>query len=224
MQGIPFIGEGGFYPSWARHSGRWLFQRTLIALGGPWGGMGQLHAAQTLAAQQILVWCPAKRSFASLWGSSKMHEERQRAREELDLVRLVCYNDSCDAPKPGSGKFLEPGTVIEEQGIAPEKWVLRCSRCRNVVGPDLAIVNVTLIVRQWFSLGKPPLENPGAGPEWQSAPVINDLEKWSETSDPSHLELAYVGQQMWPNLETMWSALEDSYSSKASGASNLQRH
>ena len=31
--GIPFVGEGRFYPRWARASGRWLFQRTLITMG-----------------------------------------------------------------------------------------------------------------------------------------------------------------------------------------------
>ena len=32
----------------------------------------------------------------------------------------------------------------------------------------------------------------------------NDLPNWIQESSPTHLELAYIGQQMWPDISTMF--------------------
>jgi hypothetical protein len=53
---IPFIGEDGYYPQWARRSGRWVFQRTLVETGGIlFGGIARLHAAEVAVSDQMIV-------------------------------------------------------------------------------------------------------------------------------------------------------------------------
>jgi len=61
LSGIPFIGENGYYPRWARGSGRWLFQRTLIVIGQMLGPIAQLRAKEVPVSEQVIVWCPPRR-------------------------------------------------------------------------------------------------------------------------------------------------------------------
>src|ERR1700720_590858 len=63
MAGIPFIGEEGFYPDWAKWSGIWVFQRTLVSVGGFMPGYAELAAARLSVSDQVIVWVPRKRSL-----------------------------------------------------------------------------------------------------------------------------------------------------------------
>ena len=121
---------------------------------------------------------------------------------------MVCYGDECKAPKPDStnGSMLA-ASVIREFGVQPEKWLLLCPFCGCSVGPDIAQVRAEPIVRQWESLGKPQLENPGAGAGIASAAAVSDLPQWIAQLEPSHLELAYLGQQIWPDIQTMLASM-----------------
>ena len=212
MKGLPFIGEDGYYPEWARGSGRWLFQRTLIVVGQLLGGIAQMHAAQVPASEQLIVWSPQRR--LPLIGSmpNAIHQERQRALRELHSFNLVCYGNDCNAPKPGCGctNGLEPSQIIRESGVKPEDWLLQCPSCGSSVGPDLGLIITESLISRWVSLGRPSLENPGAAAGIKSAPPVTDLPHWIQDFDPSHLELAYVGQQMWRDISTMLSDMNSS--------------
>jgi hypothetical protein len=77
---IPFIGEDGYYPQWARRSGRWVFQRTLVETGGIlFGGIARLHAAEVAVSDQMIVWVPPTRLPILGALPSAIHRERQQA-------------------------------------------------------------------------------------------------------------------------------------------------
>ncbi len=208
MDGLPFIGERGFYPAWARGAGRWIFQRTVVVVGQILGGYTRLHASQITVANQVIVWAPPTRVLLYSLLPSPIQRERERALHELGLFRLVCYGDSpCRAPKPGSNEGgLLHKAPIEEKGLLPDKWLLLCPYCGSTVGPDLAPLSAPTIVKRWEGLGRPLLENPAAGAGIARATRISDLKGWIAESDPSKLELAYLGQQLWPTTREM---LED---------------
>jgi len=210
LGGIPFIGEGGYYPRWARGSGRWVFQRTLIVVGQMLGDIARLRAMQVAVSNQIIVWVPPTRLPILSALPSSVHRERQQALGSLERLRLVCYGNKCTAPKPGSSSHgMVPTSVIRESGVQPDKWLLLCSSCGLSVGPDIAGVTAAPIIRRWESSRRPALENPGASAGIQSAPTVVDLPQWIERSQPSHLELAYLGQQMWPDIEVMLAAMTE---------------
>ena len=100
--GIPFIGEGGYYPHWARRSGRWLFQRTPIVIGQTGADMARFHAVEVPVSDQFVVWAPPTRLPILGALPSAIHRERQQALDELSRLRLVCYGGKCGAPKPRS--------------------------------------------------------------------------------------------------------------------------
>lgn len=209
LGGIPYIGENGFYPEWARGSGRWLFQRTLIVMGRLLGDIARIHALEVPASTQIIVWSPRPRLPVLNLLPSRIHQERQIALQELRRFTLVCYGEHCDSPKPGGShtKGLNPGAVIDEIGLYPENWFLRCPSCGECVGPDLGLIDTTSLIARWNILRKPILEHPGAAKGIKSAQPIVDLNNWIQTTDPSPLELAYLGQQMWPDIGTLMDAM-----------------
>jgi hypothetical protein len=208
MNGIPFIGEEGYYPKWARSSGRWLFQRTLVVIGQMLGDIALLHAAEVPVSEQMIVWAPSRQIPLLSMLPSKIHQERQLALGELGRLKLVCYGEKCSAPKPGSSSYgMAPTSVIRELGVQPNKWLLLCPSCGNSVGPDIASLSATPLLMRWASLGRPALENSAAGFGIQSATPVVDLPQWITQSQPSLLELAYLGQQMWPDIATMLSAM-----------------
>jgi hypothetical protein len=43
----------------------------------------------------------------------------------------------------------------------------------------------------------------------RSIAAVADLPDWIERLEPSHLELAYLGQQMWPDIELMLAAMTE---------------
>jgi hypothetical protein len=59
------------------------------------------------------------------------------------------------------------------------------------------------VLAQWHKVGRPKLENPSAGRFWRSAAPISDLQDWIKRLEPSQLELAYLGQQMWQDISMM---------------------
>ena len=181
--GIPFIGEKGYYPRWARGSSHWVFQRTTIIIGQMGAQMASLHSMQAPISDQIIVWAPPNRIPFFGTRPAALHQERQHALTELHRWRLVCYGDRCNAPKPGSSSgSLSPSSVIRESGVQPNDWLLLCPLCGASVGPDVAEVVVEPLLQQWHSKGQPLLENPGAGWNLQSIASIVDMPQWIQTS------------------------------------------
>ncbi len=210
LAGIPFIGENGYYPSWARGSRRWLFQRTLIVMGQMLGPIAQLRAMEVPISEQVIIWCPPRR--LPLVGSlpSAVHRERQSAFGELQRLTLVCYGERCTAPKPGTHASGMPvSSVIREQGVQPDQWLLVCPLCGASVGPDLGPVTRDAVIARWEAAGRPALENPGAGAGIRSAAAVTDLPHWIAQLDPSSFELAYLGQQLWPDILSMLQDMPD---------------
>jgi hypothetical protein len=93
--------------------------------------------------------------------------------------------------------------LIREEGITPENWRLVCPICGGLSGPDLTPVTVECLLTQWHKVARPKLENPSAGRFWRSAAPATDLDRWIRELDPTKLELAYLGQQMWPDIGKM---------------------
>lgn len=141
-------------------------------------GFAEIAATGVPVSMQVVVWAPGKRSVATLFGTSALHREREMAK-----------------------------TVVYETGVHPEEWRLVCPSCSGVIGPDLECVQAEPIIAKWASAGRPVLENPAASAAFRSAPSITDLPQWIKRSEPSHLELAYLGQQLWPNIGEMLEAL-----------------
>jgi hypothetical protein len=196
--GIPFVGQNGFYPRWAKGSGRWVFQRTLVCVGGPLG-LGELATMNVPVAHQVIVWSPPARGVGHWFGTAALQRERDSALGELEGLPLRCYGNNCRAArKQGFAK-----SAVVERGVYPDKWYLACPVCRGQFGPDLDRVCVEVIVSRWKHSGKPALDNPAAGADWRSAPEVVDVPRWIERSDPSPLELAYVGQQLWATMREM---------------------
>jgi curved DNA-binding protein CbpA len=208
LVGVPFIGERGYYPKWALGSGCWVFQRTLVLMGQMLGQIALLRAEEVPVSKQLIVWSPPSRLPILSSLPARIHRERQRALGELETVTLVCYGENCLPPKPGvkSPQGIKPVLAIQETGVQPEFWRFVCPSCGASVGPDLSLVSAVPIVEKWLSVGRPALDPPGAGAGIASIRPIADLAEWIANSKPSHLELAYVGQQMWPNIAAMLKA------------------
>ena len=199
MPGIPFIGENGFYPSWVIRDGRWIFQRTLSSVGGMMEGLAELVAARTPGADQVIVWVPRTTHLRAL-RQGALHEERDDAIRQLCSLALRCYGDDCTVARSSAQQVR---SLVDERGIPPEQWRLQCPKCGGVVGPDLEPVAPYPLITKWLSLRRPPLENPAASAAFKSAAAVVDLPGWIARNDPSHLELAYLGQQLWPTIEDM---------------------
>jgi hypothetical protein len=199
--GIPFLGEAGYYPPWAlaSHRAQWLFQRTLASVRGDIAS--ELAARQVPSAEQVIVWVPQRRGLlGGTWFA--MHEERTRARQQLSTMSFLCYEQECELE---IRNVADIARLIKEEGIAPEpeSWRLVCPRCSGLSGPNLTPVTADGVLARWYKVGRPELENPSAGLLWRSAAAVTDLDKWIQASNPSKLELAYLGQQMWPDISRM---------------------
>jgi hypothetical protein len=203
VTGIPFVGENGFYPIWARGGGRWIFQRTLISVGGLMAGYAEIAAQNVSSADQIIVWVPRK-GFVRYIFHGIIHKERQEALYQLFGFLLRCYGNNCIL-KLSSPQQIQ--SVVSEFGLRPEQWRLSCPSCGGTIGPDLEPVSANKIIRRWQDVGRLPLENPAASAAFKSAPVISNLEDWIKKNNPSHLELAYLGQQLWPDTKSMLDSL-----------------
>lgn len=139
-------------------------------------------------ASKYLVWVPPKSKFLRL-KKTKPQIEAQRASEELNQIPFVC-------PRCGwKGIGSELGCI----GDKPAYWLFECPECFALVEPDLFGLDTEVIINQWERLGRPVLENPGAAFNIVSAPPVDDLRNWVDSFKPMANELAYVGQQLWPN-------------------------
>jgi hypothetical protein len=180
-----FIGEDGFYPKWAQGVGRWVLQKVPVQT----GSMPLIFPPE---ADQYLVWVPPKRGVFGLRKVSIQDEIRNRIRE-LHNIPFVCIRCAWE----GRGKELN-------YAGEPSWYALSCPKCfgSESLGPDLRGLDEELILRRWVKLGKPLLESPGAASNIVSIKPIADLKHWIESFHPMPNELAYVGQQLWPNFAT----------------------
>jgi len=180
-----FIGENGFYPKWTQGVGRWVHQKVPVQT-------GTIPLIFPPEASQYLVWVPPKRGAFGLRKVS-LQEEISNSIRKLNLIPFICT--TCGWKGLG-----------QELGYAGERsyYALRCPECLGSQGlePDLRALDEKSILEQWVKLGKPVLENPGAAPNIVSIKPIADLEHWIKAFNPMPNELAYVGQQLWPNFAT----------------------
>jgi len=179
---VKFIGEDGFYPKWAQGEGRWVHQRVLVVTGG-------MPSLEPPGANRYLIWVPPKSGFLGARKSGPQVEGRC-ASEELNQIRFHCF---------GCG-WEGMGNKLVCSGGEPRYWLLQCPECFAVVAPDLRGLDTEVIIEQWHRLGRPALENPGASWNIVSIKPINDLRDWIDSFEPMANELAYVGQQLWPNF------------------------
>lgn len=119
----------------------------------------------------------------------------------MQALRLTCVNDDWQGHSPR----------IEDYGRGnegPAGWRLRCPECRALVGHGLSDIDAESIVRRWVAVGRPSLEMPGAALSIKSMLPIEDLSRWLESYQPMENELAYVGQQLWPDFRSFIEAAQ----------------
>jgi hypothetical protein len=163
-------------------------------------GYAELVAARTPGADQVIVWVPSSTGLLRSLAAGSLYKETQDAIAGLLEFVLRCYGDDC-ALSSGSTQHVQG--LVSEFGQRPERWRLQCPTCGGAVGPDLQPVTTDLIITRWRQVGSPILDPPTASAAFRSATPISDLPNWIQRSDPSHLELAYLGQQMWPSAAAM---------------------
>lgn len=167
-------------------------------------GFAELVAAHTPGSDQVIVWVPRSNVLARLLPGA-LHQERQEALGQLANFDLRCYGEDCTL---SIGSPQQAHSVVSEDGVRPEQWRLQCPTCGGPVGPDLALLASEPIIDRWKKRGRPTMDNPGASAAFRSAPDITDLPGWVVKNDPSHLELAYLGQQLWPDAHAMLESLK----------------
>lgn len=181
---VKFIGEEGFYPKWAQGEGRWVLQRNLIITGkSAW-----FNPPPPPEADIALVWVSPKGGFLGL-GKMSAENETSRAESELKQIPFKCYRCGWEGRWNG---VIYPSRQIYVNLICPE--------CLSSIYPDLRELNIEVIIRQWDQLGRPPLEMPGAAANIKGMKPIENLADWITSFKPMENELAYVGQQLWPNF------------------------
>ena len=132
-------------------------------------------------------------------------DEREPALRQLGWFTLRCYGEDC---KLAVGSPPELLNVVFDPDSPPQRWRLQCPKCNGRVGPDLAPVSADRIILRWGSIGRPPMDNPGASAAFESVAAITELAEWVRKNNPSHLELAYLGQELWPDLRAMFDSLK----------------
>lgn len=194
-----FIGENGFYPSWAKGNGRWVLQRVLTT-----GGLGGLitqidNLAKPSVANEALIWVPPN-GLRRLFQTGG--REATRALLELMNTPLIC--EKSDWSKDWS--TFTPSFEIKPDDHGPRDWRVRCPLCHSLVGPNLFNLSPERIIERWKAKGKPALDDPSAASLIANSNPIKDLEEWIQKFKPMKTELAYVGQQLWANLSDFISA------------------
>lgn len=183
-----FIGQNGFYPSWARTQGRWVLQRVFTTVIGLDQQLDEISRPDI--SFESLLWIPPKVNFKRAFLRSV--NEGSIALAELHYIPLICSR--CN------GGWVHPRILITDESIGPEGWRLRCPEHSCLVGPDVQPLRRDVMIQRWLSIGRPLLDNPSAATSIKSVgPVIN-LEEWIHRFQPMDLELAYVGQQLWPTF------------------------
>jgi outer membrane protein assembly factor BamB len=180
-----FIGENGFYPKWTQGVGRWVHQKVPVQT----GAMPLIFPHE---ASQYLVWVPPKRGAFGLRKVS-LQDEISNSIRELNIIPFICT--TCGWRGTG-----------QELGYAGEQsyYALKCPECFGFesLEPDLRGLDENSIIERWVKLDKPVLEAPGAARNIVSIRPIADLKHWIRSFVPMPNELAYVGQQLWPNFAT----------------------
>lgn len=185
----PFIGQNGFYPAWAKGNERWVIQRVLTTVKGMMATTDEM--ARPAISRESLVWVP--RHWLSAFRSFETGVQASRALNELQQISLVC--SACD----WTGNV--PGIEVNPRE-GPTGWRLRCSDCYMLVGPNLDGLDPSAIIQRWKEQGKPRLDSPAASVLIESVAPLLDLETWIQDDKypPMENEVAYVGQQLWPNF------------------------
>jgi hypothetical protein len=209
VTGVPFIGENGFYPRWATGNGRWVFQRTFWDIGPKVDGYAEAVMWRIPSADQVVVWAPRRGAVFCHFLPAAIHSERQDALRKLSCFSLRCYGQDCNLE---FGRRGHAQCFVVEAGLRPQRWRLQCPICAGRIGPDLAPVAAEPLVKRWREVGCPVLDAPIASPllrpkNRSGGGFIADLAEWTRKDNPSHLELAYVGQQLWPDAAEMLDAL-----------------
>lgn len=183
-----FLGQDGFYPSWAKGEGRWAIQRVFTTV------RGMIAETDTLTRPAIsnesLLWMPRRVGIRALF--SRGTDEAARATSELGEIPLVCGGCGWSGSHPNI-------KAIGGRG-GPTNWRLRCQACGSVVGPDIDSLDTAVIVERWNASGRPRLDPPAAATMIQSSRPVTDLQQWILSHEPLENELAYVAQQLWSNF------------------------
>ncbi|MDP6495912.1 MAG: hypothetical protein QGI09_10970, partial [Dehalococcoidia bacterium] len=148
-----------------------------------------------------------------------------KALEEVQRITFTCSRCGWTGSPPG----IVTGEVFGIRNGGPEHWVLRCSECgrlpegrgapdRHVLGPDISNVDSKLVSKRWEELNHPKLDHPAASRTTKSVGPIVDLNEWIGRYEPDLYELAYVGQQVWPNFaDFLWNMNEVTWESPGLG-------
>jgi hypothetical protein len=157
------------------------------------------------ASHQVIVWCPPRRTLLYRLRTGAVRAERGNAAQQLSCLPLICY------AKPDHVESRSQ-VVANMHELWPEQWLLSCPNCGGIVGPDLIRLRQEPILQRWIALHRPPLEDPHFGRLIKLSGPVVDLAEWirkigGETG-PHPLELAYLGQQLWPNINEMLAAME----------------
>ena len=71
--------------------------------------------------------------------------------------------------------------------------------------PDISKINAKLILKRWEEVGRPNIDHPAASRTTKSVGLIGNLDEWIRIYEPNLHELAYVGQQLWPDYaDFLW--------------------
>ena len=189
-----FIGEDGYYPKWAQGKGRWVVQRVFTTAEEFMAKIDYL--AKPAIADEGVVWVPPRGGVNGLASIFNQSAESWRALYELQYIPFVCsmQYDRCN------WKGFQPRVWLYGSSPRPMFWRVRCPKCGSIAFPDIADLDYDIIINRWKSLGRPALDNPAAAKMIVSVKPVYDFKKWIENFKPMETELAYVGQQLWPNL------------------------
>jgi hypothetical protein len=200
---VHFIGEDGYYPAWAK--GRWVLQRVFTTVRGMLEQIDELH--RPWVSYESLIWAPSYGILGRVIPALRSLYEADKALEEAQRIIFICPRCNWTGSQPG----IVTGKISGIRSGGPEHWLLRCRECgrlpegrgapdRHILQPDITNVDANLIVKRWEERRRPKLDAPEASRTTKSVGPIVDLHKWIERYEPSLYELAYVGQQMWPNF------------------------
>lgn len=193
---VRFIGEDEYYPYWTKGKGRWVIQRTFTTL-TKWELLQSVDIfGKPTIADEGVVWVPPRGGLNGIKSAFAGSAESWRALYELQYIPFICsaQYDKC------TWNGLQGRVWLDGSSPRPMFWRVRCPKCGNIALPDVSGFDSEIIFNRWISLDKPVLDNPAAAKTIKSVKRISDIPKWIDDFRPTSMELAYVGQQMWPSL------------------------
>lgn len=152
MEKWHFIGEDGYYPSWAK--GRWVHQRVLTTVRGMEQQIDEW--SRPSVSYESLIWAPSFGLLGRVFPALRPLSEADKALEEVQRINLVCPRCNWTGLQPG----IVTGEVFGITGGGPSCWVLRCPECgrfpegsgspdRHILEPDISKINAKLILKRW---------------------------------------------------------------------------